>query len=526
LSRELRLPVELDTFLSRKGPVTMIVRGHPGTGTTTLALAMLEAFYGRKIFITGRRSRPGVLADYPWLGNVEGHEIEIIDSVRVGSGANRATSALDDPVPSGEQAVLAEVMEALPPPLRRAWGRRGGDHDELARQFAWMPVGLRRVLARLGSAERLMVVVDSWDAFIDELLDLAPPPPGGAANREEIERAALRLVAKGTAHLLLVLERSEETQLDYLVDGIVSTRYDSRDGVPERWLSILKLRGVRVDSESYPYTLEGGRFTCISPDPGRESSVPVYIEGDPEAFPGTIWPGAKAYAETFGRLRVGELTMIESDGRSIDAGIQTLTYPMIGSVLVQGGRVLYEPPPGVRLTDFWDAFKGLVTPERVHAQLRILSPGTVLPPGHPLSACLMAVPKPVAMPGGGTAYSQTPKGREFLTDGPPGAPPGLSVFSAENLHAIAHLTGQEYTPENLAMIAKSYEIGNPIHMVYLAKTGDPLSEGLRMLATTQLGLQNRQGRTFVYGTRPLTPGHVLTLRGAEEERAYNLLRVV
>ncbi len=504
----------------------MVVRGDPGTGKTTLTLAMLEAFYGRKIYITGRRSRRGVLDDYPWLGSVEGHEIEIVDRVTVDSNHTAALPDPPDGSPPIDETVLAGVMDSLPPPLRRAWGRQGS-LDDLAREFAWVPVGMRRVLGRLASQGRAMIVVDPWDAFVDELVDLAPRVPNGPAVREQLERSALRLLARGSAHLVLVLEHREPSQLDYLVDGIIATRYVSRDGAPERWISTPKLRGIRIDTESYPYTLEGGRFTCIAPEPATYTDVPIFIEPDPEPAPESIWPGSRAYAETFGPLKLGELTMIESDSKTPDAGIRSLTFPMIGSVMRTGGRVVYEPPPSQRVTDLWEGLAGSFTPAQFQAQVRVVSPGSTLPEGHPLLTSMVHVPRPMgAAEVASVPHSQTPKGREFLAEPPPGTAPGLSVFSGDGLRAIGDLTGRPYTPEGLAIVAKSYLVGRPIHMVFVTRTGDPLAEGLRMLASTQLTLENRQGRTFLYGRRPRTPGFVLTHRGAEEERAYNLLRIV
>ncbi len=527
MSRELRLPLELDSFIARPGPLTMIVRGPPGSGKTTLALAMLEGFYGRKIFVTGRRDKAGVLADFPWLGSVEGHAIEVVDAV---VNEEPPTSGPEDPSADPEardESTLSSVIEALPPPFRRAWGRRGNPDRDLVRDFAWMPKGLRTALSHALSGQRAMIVVDSWDAFVEECLDLAPAGTGARMTREEVERGALRLISKGNAHLVLVLERGEGSQLDYLVDGIIRTSHEVRETHPERWISLPKLRGVRIENESYPYTLDGGRFKCISPHPLQFSHSTVYAEPDPEPLPGTIWPGSRSFAEAFGRLRGGELSVIESDDEIPDSGIETLIFPIIASVLQEGGRVLYEPPPAHRLDDLWEAFRTKFTPEQFQQLFRILAPGATLPDGHPLRGCLMSVPRaPEGGLGGIPMNSQTPKAREFITTVPPSGATNISIFAADNLRLVAGLSGTPYTPEGLAVIAKTYVVGSPAHLIFLVRTGDPLLEGIRTMATVRLLLTNRVGRMFVYGQRPVTPAYSLAPRHEGEERAYSLLRLV
>ncbi|HEV2166258.1 MAG TPA: hypothetical protein VGS23_04705, partial [Thermoplasmata archaeon] len=192
MGRELRLPPELENFIARPGPITMVIRGPPGSGKTTLSLAMLEAFYGRKMFITGRRAKRGVLEDFPWLGSVEGHEIEVVDAVSASDGDPEPNPSMEAGEPANREDLHTNVLQSLPPAFRRAWGRRSSGAADLERQLALLPPGMRRALAHAASDQRVMIVVDSWDAFVEECLDLLPSNPNVRLNREEIERLALR----------------------------------------------------------------------------------------------------------------------------------------------------------------------------------------------------------------------------------------------------------------------------------------------------------------------------------------------
>ena len=527
MSRELRLPFELDTFIGRPGPLTMVVRGPPGSGKTTLALAMLEAFYGQKMFVTGRRSKPGILADFPWLGSVEGHGIEVVDAVIVGEAGDSDAPVRSPASGLSEDSALTSVIDSLPPPFRKAWGRRGSAERDLARDFAWMPKGMRSALLHATSGDRAMIVVDSWDAFIDECLDLTPSGTGTRLNREELERTALRLIARGAAHLVLVLERSEATQLDYLVDGIIRTTHEIHDAHPERWISMPKLRGIRIENESYPYTLEGGKFKCISPEPVDFDHPVVFVEPDPAPVPGTVWPGSQSFAEAFGRLREGELTTIELDSRVSDWGVETITFPMMASVVALGGRVLYEPAPAQRLVDLWSTFASQFSPVQFQRLVRIIAPGATLPESNPLRPCLLTVPRTIgAASVGAPVQTPVPQAREFVTTASAEGVVNLALISGDSLRLITGLTGAEDTPESLALTLKSYMVGSPTHVIFVGRTGDPLLEGVRRLTSIQLTLRNRLGRTFVYGERPVSPTYSLSPRMKDEQRAYGLLRLV
>jgi hypothetical protein len=116
------------------------------------------------------------------------------------------------------------------------------------------------------------------------------------------------------------------------------------------------------------------------------------------------------------------------------------------------------------------------------------------------------------------------KGWEFVTER--GRPNSANLlFVAEGaLRALARLTGSDYTPESLPAISQAYLNGKaPVHQVMLVGSDSPLISTLRALGTIHLRMFNRQGRTFVYGMRPITPGYVMTVR---EDRPYDLLRVV
>src|SRR5580693_4980557 len=111
LSGVVRLPGELRDFLQLEGPQSLLIRGAPGTGKTTLSLALLEAFRGERILITSRVPGRELHREFAGLGTTGPRAIQLIDtsemdeSVRDAARVMRhARDMLLAPLDPGERA--------------------------------------------------------------------------------------------------------------------------------------------------------------------------------------------------------------------------------------------------------------------------------------------------------------------------------------------------------------------------------------------------------------------------------------
>ena len=524
MSTAIRLPPELRAFLTLPGPQCLLIRGSPGSGKTALALTLLEGFSGSKLFVSGRVSPRELLREFPWA---ESAGVEIVDTV---SSPGRTESVSTDiarplhvrpPAPPPPSPVPERDPSWLPPSIREAWSRaekaRGADDSP-----SWVPPSLRAAWRRVDPNQPSIIVVDPWEAFVEEYIDAAQSAGGHVLDRTELERRLLRQVARGKSLFVMVVEREDPSSLDYLVNGVVHVRRGTFENHLDRWIDLPKLRGVRIEVGSYPFTMDGGRFQCIGPESTAPRPVRIASEPDPEPVPGTLWPGSSDFAKAFGRLPNRAMTLLETEPGVSDVVAQSLIFPIALSALKGGGRVFILPPPGRRILDIWEGFERALPDGVFPRQVRILLPGLTVPPDHPLAHSIVPVPTEAA------TFSVTPRARrawEFITH--PGKPNAVNLVfvAAEGLRALGRLTGADYTPENLPAIAQAYLTGEaPVHQLLLARTGGPLSDAIRLMASTHLRMVHRQGRTFLYGLNPVTPPYVMTLRS--DERPYDLLRVV
>ncbi len=500
MSTTLRLPTELTEFNLREPPRSLLIRGEPGSGKTTLAMTMLAAFRGQRIFVSSRVLRPELERDFQWVAP-DAPDIQIVEALV--SEPERVRDRRRALERAGE---LVDARSAA------------GEVEKL-----WLPDALTDAYSRISVGRPGMVVVDSWDALVERYLGVPPSEAARLPDRSEIERLLIGLMGRGHVHLVLVVEREAPSQLDYLVDGVVycTTQHDGTR--LERWLHLKKMRGVRVEHPSYPFTLDGGRFQCIAPLPGHLRPVLPRPDLEPDPQPGFLWPGSTQFASNFGRLPLGGVTLIETDPDIPAESVVLFCAPIFSEVARRGGRALHILPPRGNPEDVYLAYRPVVSPQEFMSMVRIFS-ATGSAPRGPHQAILEKVLLPGVSATAEGVEPRMPEAVRFLNEGLDAGIPSVSfVFVSGLAHAgvgMAH----PYTPENLpAIILRTVESGQ-VHAVLVGNSADPLLAGLREMARVKIEMHAKHGRVFVYGRSPITPP--LVLAAGEEAQPYQLIRIV
>ncbi|MFO8110059.1 MAG: gas vesicle protein GvpD P-loop domain-containing protein [Thermoplasmata archaeon] len=252
------IPPEVIDFISRKDGSSLLVKGTAGTGKTTLSLQFIEEVGDpdRSFYLSTRVSDQSLYNQFPWLEEKE-MKNRIVDSSKLFLEA----------IYEEEEEEETELPEAEKKKLESAKKFLGSIDDDtiptevdrtLLRQIDRKIPDLERVYDRINSIlpERTMLIIDSVEGLTHKY---------GLGPETFIMTLQKDLVENSNTNLILVLEKEEARELEYLVDGVVKLNRFHLENRDVREIRLLKLRGVGIQQPGYLMTLDGGRFTCFEP---------------------------------------------------------------------------------------------------------------------------------------------------------------------------------------------------------------------------------------------------------------------
>ncbi len=223
-------PRELLRFFTQRQGRVLLVRGDPGAGKTLFAVQALDVLRqqgGEVLYISTRVDTDTVYRNYL--------------KETTGLGRSNVLDISQDPFDT-DIAPAADI---------------GADRFDPETFLEW--------LQTVGEvADPLTAVFDSW-----ELVDRHLRSQSRRSDSVEAGELVTRVAALARQHgfrVVLIAEETEQTSLDYVVDGVVELSVGhSTGGRPERSLLFEKLRGVRIPNRARPFTLSGETFRVFTP---------------------------------------------------------------------------------------------------------------------------------------------------------------------------------------------------------------------------------------------------------------------
>ncbi|SMH71446.1 RAD55 family ATPase [Candidatus Nitrosotalea okcheonensis] len=213
---KVKIPLELAHFL-RQETYSLLIKGHTGTGKTTLALSILRKLnIDRNCLYISTRVSPDQLFQYhTWM-----------------DGFFNQPKKIDAPLdaPEEEENIHPTFVDAR--------------LDEPVTLF-------ERITNELMDVRAPIIIIDSWDSigcFMDKEASMS--------NSKVLQTWRERAGAK----LIFVTENPEDRALDFLVDGIVELRQKYHNERIIREIRLSKLRGVRINKPSYIFSVNNGMF--------------------------------------------------------------------------------------------------------------------------------------------------------------------------------------------------------------------------------------------------------------------------
>jgi KaiC/GvpD/RAD55 family RecA-like ATPase len=282
----------LEHFLNLESH-SLLIKGLPGTGKTTLALQLLDYFGSEKgLYFSTRVGQSKLSKQFPWIHDVLSRQNQFSD-VRM----------------SDSDSFVQDVIAALTKKSNR------------------VPV----------------IVLDTWDSFAKELEE---------KDRIKTEKTLVAIADNSHTRVVFVSEEPTRTTIDYLVDGVIELSRREESERIFREVEVLKLRGTPIFQHKYLYTLLDGKFTLLGPYVIPDYSVVKPLKPIPDIDERYSF-GSSSVDEVFGGLLKGGTFTIEYGERVPYSAVRMFELPLIVNFLIMGRSVFMAPLPGAGSEDLF-----------------------------------------------------------------------------------------------------------------------------------------------------------------------------
>ena len=229
---EMSIPGEIRDFFQIEKGQTLLIKGLPGTGKTTLALEIMNSLCEDRngMYISTRVDPRRLYAINPWIKEV----------LRPKNVVN---------------ATQTKLLESLK-----------GMGKDLSNYYAVLDF-FKVFFDETEEMDNPMIIIDSWDAVLNYTAHLI------GESQHSFEQNICEFARDLDTHLIFVSEFANVMPLDYIVDGVVTMEQFRLPGYAKgsmrtryvRQIKLDKLRGVEIGQKTYTVTLHEGRFRFFKP---------------------------------------------------------------------------------------------------------------------------------------------------------------------------------------------------------------------------------------------------------------------
>jgi KaiC/GvpD/RAD55 family RecA-like ATPase len=315
------LPDEFSSFINTDKSYSLLIKGLPGTGKSSLALEIV-ARMPNSFFISTRIDPASIMDDFHWLE-------ETIDQ--------------DRKYPFFIDATLS--------------GKVSKNNSTQIINYETIPEFVQQLFT-LGTKQSTRVfVIDSWNAVTRNLSE---------TQVQHWESAIVQRLQGKNDKIIFVVEGVKDSTLDWMVDGIVvlSKRITtSPHGVARRIreLSFPKMRGRQILNETYLMTLAKGRIKTFSPFKYRFPAIILKSRLIADPNDTQISSGSLDFDILLdGGFKKGSYNLFQVS-TIVGDGLDIFLFPLITNHLLNGRAVISILREGITFDtkkSFFDVFTG------------------------------------------------------------------------------------------------------------------------------------------------------------------------
>jgi KaiC/GvpD/RAD55 family RecA-like ATPase len=480
-----RIPSEIYQFFMNPGGHSLILRGNAGTGKTTFALQTIEdlAQIENSFYFSMRVSDHSLITQFPWLteklmpacGTANQKKEDVVGKHRTGLNKLKGLGTQSLGTAKREMSVMI--------------GKDLGDlehvYDVVEGSFP----------------ARSLIIIDSIDAM---------------AERYSMSCAALitaiqkDLVEGYGSNVLFVLENNE-TQLDYLGDGVIILGLADYQLRRMREINILKLRGCEIAQPKYLFTLKTSRIQTFANL--WENEVILQDLWKPvQDTTGKISFGITDLDRLMrGGMERGSLTLIEL-GYSIPTAISGMLEKAIVANFVSMKRgVFWLPTRKTSAEAAKNQMVGMLSKEQFEKNVRIPE----------LAAQMEVTGAPYIMPVEGSSPASDYKWKSISYALGNTESPLLSIIGFDSLESIYGDKVMDQIPDHLAAIKRNNGI-----FVGITSPSTKSTQRLADLANLHIKVERIGGTVVLFGEEPYTECNALAIETRERGGNISLTPIV
>jgi len=330
----IRIPLEIVHFLKQDGSQRLLVKGDAGTGKTIFVLSLLRYLsrYSQGIYVSTRVTHEDIYRYTPWVR----------DKIQ-------KDNIIDATDPKG-------VLLSMESELRY---NSAGDFVKIIADKARL---LNVLEMKYGC-----VIIDSWESLVANI------PYSKMDTETQLERILVDLSQEMDINLILTVENTQTTRLDYVADGVVLMEKELLNENRVRTIRLKKLRGIKIVNPVYPFTLDGGKFQALEPEPAdfelKKSKRFRKTGASSQSYASS---GIKDLDTLMGGgFKKGSLNLLEVGNRVGFSYIPFVTIPVINA-LNMGMSAIVAVPEGINSTLLKEKLVGPFVRSGAYDNLRVV----------------------------------------------------------------------------------------------------------------------------------------------------------
>jgi len=512
-----KTPGEILDFLRGEGGHSLLIKGKAGTGKTTLALQIIEELVDEQVdyYLSTRVSDESLYRQFPWLK-------EKIKQNEILKASKTFLSRSRPPEPKGGAKEQDSMLKAAQELLGAFGGKNGrytvvrselqklegqiesgelggeDDDDSFSLQYDDNSVTLDFgiILPELELAydiaesylpKKTLMVMDSVEALSERY---------GITAQRIMNTLQKDLVEQSGTNIIYVMEAWENTDLDYLGDGVLILSSDEMNGRRVRQVIIEKLRGSKIDRWKYMFTLLNGRMRIFDPlmPEMPEQFNPHYPVNDPSAQKVSF--GNENMDQVFGGLPRGTISLVEVGPDVPQEVVRRIELSLVADFISKMRGVVWFPINSMNYDLFNDQINQLVNPDCVSKCLRVLHHDTYTNAGHQFVN---------AVEGSDASHDLKWNSLKYLLSG--STTPYLSLLGYDALESVY---GRKVMTSTAGHLDAMRRLGNVI--VTEATSASNSLEVLANQATVHIKIESLAGTVMVCGEKPHTKYHYLEFK--------------